>query len=108
MSQLTVTSSQLTLESINISGINTTILAFLHLLPPSYRRAVRIILGNCIYNYKIVYIFYSRVTAAFPAPWLNSTNKFWPTVSRLDNVYGDRNLVCTCPPVETYMTTETA
>jgi len=44
---------------------------------------------------------YSREQAAFPAPWL-SAHKYWPTVSRVDDVYGDRNLVCTCPPVETY------
>lgn len=45
---------------------------------------------------------YSRETAAFPAPWVNPGNKFWPTVGRIDNVYGDRNLVCTCPPVSDY------
>jgi glycine dehydrogenase len=44
---------------------------------------------------------YSRETAAFPAPWLRQ-HKFWPTVSRIDNVYGDRNLMCTCPPIESY------
>jgi glycine dehydrogenase len=44
---------------------------------------------------------YSRETAAFPAPWLRQ-QKFWPTVSRIDSAYGDRNLVCTCPPIETY------
>jgi glycine cleavage system P protein (glycine dehydrogenase) len=44
---------------------------------------------------------YSRETAAFPAPWLRQY-KFWPSVSRIDNVYGDRNLVCTCPPMESY------
>ena len=44
---------------------------------------------------------YSREQAAFPAPWLRD-HKFWPAVSRIDNVYGDRNLVCTCPPVDTY------
>ncbi|RMH03186.1 MAG: glycine dehydrogenase (aminomethyl-transferring) [Nitrospirae bacterium] len=41
---------------------------------------------------------YSREQAAFPAPWLRRW-KFWPSVSRIDNAYGDRNLVCTCPPV---------
>lgn len=45
---------------------------------------------------------YSREKAAYPLPYLR-TNKFWPTVSRLDDVYGDRNLVCTCPPLESYM-----
>ena len=49
---------------------------------------------------------YSRTTAAFPAPWVNSSTKFWPTVGRIDNVYGDRNLVCTCPPVESYINVE--
>ena len=47
---------------------------------------------------------YSRKEAAFPAPWTNETNKFWPTVGRIDNVYGDRHLVCTCPPVSAYET----
>mmetsp|Transcript_15747 Transcript_15747/g.15886 ORF Transcript_15747/g.15886 Transcript_15747/m.15886 type:complete len:985 (+) Transcript_15747:82-3036(+) len=46
---------------------------------------------------------YSREEAAFPAPWTTAANKFWPTVGRVDNVYGDRNLVCTCPPIEDYM-----
>lgn len=45
---------------------------------------------------------YSRVTAAFPAPWVNEKSKFWPTVGRVDNVYGDRHLVCSCPPVSSY------
>ena len=44
---------------------------------------------------------YSREQAAFPAPWLHQ-HKFWPTVSRIDSAYGDRNLVCTCPPIEYY------
>jgi len=44
---------------------------------------------------------YSKETAAFPAPWVSS-NKFWPTCNRVDNVYGDRNLVCTCPPLSAY------
>ncbi len=42
---------------------------------------------------------YSRELAAFPAPW-TKTRKFWPAVARVDNVYGDRNLFCTCAPVE--------
>lgn len=47
---------------------------------------------------------YSREVAAFPAPWLKnaSTTKMWPTCGRVDNVYGDRNLVCTCPPLSAY------
>lgn len=44
---------------------------------------------------------YSREVAAYPAPWIRA-NKFWPTCGRVDNVYGDRNLVCTCPPLEVY------
>lgn len=49
---------------------------------------------------------YSREKAAFPAPWVNAARKFWPTVGRIDNVYGDRNLVCTCPPVSVYENAE--
>eukprot|EP00622_Pseudochattonella_farcimen_P002331 FR737242.1.p1 GENE.FR737242.1~~FR737242.1.p1 ORF type:complete len:179 (+),score=14.49 FR737242.1:1-537(+) len=51
---------------------------------------------------------YTRETAAYPAPWLLSgaTTKFWPTVGRVDNVYGDRNLVCTCPPLVAYEDSE--
>jgi len=44
---------------------------------------------------------YSRQIAAYPAPWLRS-RKFWPAVARIDNVFGDRNLQCSCPPVEAY------
>jgi glycine dehydrogenase len=44
---------------------------------------------------------YSRQVAAFPAPWLQG-RKFWPAVARIDNVFGDRNLVCSCLPVEAY------
>jgi glycine dehydrogenase len=42
---------------------------------------------------------YSRETAAFPLPWLKE-KKFWPTVGRLDDAYGDLNLICDCPSVE--------
>ena len=41
---------------------------------------------------------YSRRLAAYPAAWLHA-HKYWPPVSRIDNAYGDRNLVCTCPPL---------
>ena len=41
---------------------------------------------------------YSRSQAAWPAPWLRE-HKFWPSVARIDNVYGDRNIFCSCPPV---------
>ncbi len=44
---------------------------------------------------------YSREQAAFPAAWLRE-RKFWPHVARIDNAYGDRNLVCTCPPMDAY------
>jgi glycine dehydrogenase len=44
---------------------------------------------------------YSREQAAFPAPWVRAS-KFWPAVNRIDNVWGDRNLVCACPPVSEY------
>ncbi|MCB0038764.1 MAG: aminomethyl-transferring glycine dehydrogenase, partial [Caldilinea sp.] len=44
---------------------------------------------------------YSREQAAFPAPWVRE-RKFWPYVSRIDNVYGDRHLVCACLPMEAY------
>ncbi len=44
---------------------------------------------------------YGRERAAFPAPWLRDF-KFWPAVSRVESAYGDRNLVCACPPLEEY------
>ena len=44
---------------------------------------------------------YSRETAAFPNAWVR-THKFWPAVGRVDNAFGDRNLVCACPPMEAY------
>jgi glycine dehydrogenase len=44
---------------------------------------------------------YSRETAAYPRPWLK-TYKFWPTVARVNNVHGDKNLVCSCPPLDSY------
>jgi glycine dehydrogenase len=44
---------------------------------------------------------YSREQAAFPTPWTHE-HKFWPTVARIDNVYGDRNLFCSCPPIEEF------
>ncbi|MDX1647960.1 MAG: aminomethyl-transferring glycine dehydrogenase [Longimicrobiales bacterium] len=44
---------------------------------------------------------YSRTQAAYPAPWTRES-KFWPSVRRVNNAYGDRNLVCACPPVEEY------
>jgi len=44
---------------------------------------------------------YAREKAAYPQAWLKA-HKFWPSVGRLDNVYGDRNLVCACAPIEAY------
>jgi glycine dehydrogenase len=44
---------------------------------------------------------YSREQAAWPAPWTREA-KFWPAVGRVDNAFGDRNLVCACPPTELY------
>ena len=45
---------------------------------------------------------YPRAEAFYPARWCRE-DKYWPPVGRIDNVYGDRNLVCTCPPMEAYM-----
>lgn len=44
---------------------------------------------------------YSREKAAFPTAW-SRVNKFWPAVSRINSTYGDRNLMCACPPMESY------
>jgi len=44
---------------------------------------------------------YSRSQAAYPAKWLQEF-KYWPSVGRVDNAFGDRNLICTCPPIEDY------
>ena len=44
---------------------------------------------------------YSREKAAFPKPWVYQT-KFWPSVGRINEVHGDRNLVCSCPPLDNY------
>jgi glycine dehydrogenase len=44
---------------------------------------------------------YSRQSAAFPLPFVRA-HKFWPSVGRIDNPYGDRNLFCACPPIEDY------
>ena len=44
---------------------------------------------------------YSRAEAVFTSGFVKA-NKFWPSVNRIDNVYGDRNFVCTCPPIEVY------
>ena len=48
---------------------------------------------------------YSRTVAVYPVPGLKQ-NKFWPTTSRVNDTYGDRNLVCSCPPLETFLEAE--
>uniref|UniRef100_A0A674KGT3 glycine dehydrogenase (aminomethyl-transferring) n=1 Tax=Terrapene triunguis TaxID=2587831 RepID=A0A674KGT3_9SAUR len=45
---------------------------------------------------------YSREVAAFPLPFVKPESKFWPTIARIDDIYGDQHLVCTCPPMEVY------
>ncbi len=44
---------------------------------------------------------YSREQAAYPAPWTRE-HKYWPPVSRVNDLHGDRHLVCACPPIEAY------
>ena len=44
---------------------------------------------------------YSRETAVYPVDFIRA-NKIWPSVGRIDNAYGDRNLICSCPPIEAY------
>ena len=44
---------------------------------------------------------YDRKQAAYPAPWLKD-HKYWPTVGRVDNAFGDRNLICICPTIDDY------
>ena len=46
---------------------------------------------------------YSRSQAAYPAPWVQHS-KFWPSTARIESAYGDRNLVCSCPPTDAYIT----
>ena len=48
---------------------------------------------------------YSRQKASYPLPYI-AENKFWPSVRRVDDAYGDRNLICTCAPIEAYMEAE--
>jgi glycine dehydrogenase len=45
---------------------------------------------------------YSREKAAFPASWTRE-HKFWPSVRRVNDAYGDRNLICSCPPMEEFV-----
>lgn len=63
-------------------------------------------LKNAPHSYKVLvadewHYSYSREKAAFPAPYVRE-NKFWPSVSRVDNAYGDRNLMCSCLPLDEY------
>ncbi len=44
---------------------------------------------------------YTREKAAYPLKWVKDS-KFWPSVARVDNVRGDKNLICGCPPIESY------
>ena len=46
---------------------------------------------------------YSREKAAFPLPYVKIRGKFWPSVSRIDNEYGDLNVICTCPSINEYI-----
>ncbi len=50
---------------------------------------------------------YSREKAVYPLKWVKDS-KFWPSVARVDNAQGDRNLICACPPIESYMEPELA
>jgi len=64
------------------------------------------VLKNCPHTAKSVITdnwshSYSREKAAYPLHWVRD-NKFWPSVGRIDNVRGDKNLICTCPPIESY------
>eukprot|EP00918_Siedleckia_nematoides_P076222 GHVU01166655.1.p1 GENE.GHVU01166655.1~~GHVU01166655.1.p1 ORF type:complete len:152 (+),score=17.06 GHVU01166655.1:61-456(+) len=45
---------------------------------------------------------YPRELAAFPAPYIRAETKFWPSVGRIDDVYGDQHLICSCPPIKEY------
>ncbi len=45
---------------------------------------------------------YSRLEAVYPDPDMRHNNKYWPPVGRIDNVYGDKNLICSCPPMADY------
>lgn len=45
---------------------------------------------------------FSRKRAGYPAPWIYELGKVFPAVGRIDNVFGDKNLVCACPPTSEY------
>jgi glycine dehydrogenase len=70
--------------------------------------AVKNVLKNAPHSYKVLISDnweypYSREKAGFPAPYVRE-NKFWPSVSRVDSAYGDRNLVCSCLPLSAFET----
>ena len=46
---------------------------------------------------------YSREKAAYPLPYVKKRGKFWPSVARVDNEFGDMNVVCTCPSINDYI-----
>lgn len=81
------------IDEISISGNNKD-----NLLKNAPHTAKAVV--NSTWNHE-----YSREQAAYPLPWVKE-NKFWPSVARIDNAYGDRNLVCSCLPIENYMETE--
>jgi glycine dehydrogenase len=65
------------------------------------------VLKNCPHTSKSVIVTkwehtYSREKAVYPLNWVKD-NKFWPSVARIDNATGDRNLICACPPIESYV-----
>ncbi|XP_070184110.1 glycine dehydrogenase (decarboxylating), mitochondrial-like [Littorina saxatilis] len=49
---------------------------------------------------------YTMEMGAFPASFVTPATKFWPTVARIDDAYGDQNLMCTCPPMSSYSSDE--
>lgn len=49
---------------------------------------------------------FSRNKAGYPGPWQKDLGKVFPHVGRIDNVYGDKNLVCSCPPISDYFVSE--
>jgi len=46
---------------------------------------------------------YPREVGAFPAPFVGADTKLWPSVGRIDDAHGDKNLICSCPPMESYV-----
>ena len=49
---------------------------------------------------------FSRNQAGYPAPWQKALGKVFPPVGRIDNVFGDKNIVCACPPMSSYLEAE--